>query len=152
MDFGLKKKIKTIQPDKSDFSTQKKKPDTSDFANKQKPKKIDTSKIKNTFESDAGVKPRVTTFTADTNAAKSTNKDRSDFAGGNKNKNKIVPSLKISSAGTDEAKGDNKKAKKLSFLDKIKADTKKNFSGDYKNKTGRYKSISTGKTNFNKKK
>jgi hypothetical protein len=25
MDFGLKKKIKTIQPDKSDFSTQKKK-------------------------------------------------------------------------------------------------------------------------------
>jgi hypothetical protein len=87
MDFGLKKKIKTIQPDKSDFSTQKKKPDTSDFANKQKPKKIDTSKIKNTFESDAGVKPRVTTFTADTNAAKSTNKDRSDFAGGNKNKN-----------------------------------------------------------------
>jgi hypothetical protein len=223
MDFGLKKKIKTIQPDKSDFSTQKKKPDTSDFANKQKPKKIDTSKIKNTFESDAGVKPRVNTFTADTNAAKSTNKDRSDFAGGNKNKNetklngnktktdgnktktkvvtpamikakgftslrdylnnerglkrtdgkkvakstnkdrsdfaggnknknKIVPSLKISSAGTDEAKGDNKKAKKLSFLDKIKADTKKNFSGDYKNKTGRYKSISTGKTNFNKKK
>jgi hypothetical protein len=87
MDFGLKKKIKTIQPDKSDFSTQKKKPDTSDFANKQKPKKIDTSKIKNTFEADAGVKPRVNTFTADTNAAKSTNKDRSDFAGGNKNKN-----------------------------------------------------------------
>lgn len=88
MDFGLKKKIKTIQPDKSDFSTQKKKPDTSDFANKQKPKKVNTSKIKNTFESDAGVKPRVNTFTADTNAAKSTNKDRSDFAGGNKNKNK----------------------------------------------------------------
>jgi hypothetical protein len=39
------------------------------------------------LKSDAGVKPRVNTFTADTNAAKSTNKDRSDFAGGNKNKN-----------------------------------------------------------------
>ena len=88
MDFGIKKKNKTIKPDKSDFSTQKTKPDTSDFANKQKRKKIDSSKIKNTFESDAGVKPRVNTFTADTNAAKSTNKDRSDFAGGNKNKNK----------------------------------------------------------------
>ena len=88
MDFGIKKKNKTIKPDKSDFSTQKTKPDTSDFANKQKRKKIDSSKIKNTFESDAGVKPRVNTFTPDTNAAKSTNKDRSDFAGGNKNKNK----------------------------------------------------------------
>jgi len=94
MDFGIKKKNKTIKPDKSDFSTQKTKPDTSDFANKQKRKKIDSSKIKNTFESDAGVKPRVNTFTPDTNAAKSTNKDRSDFAGGNKNKNKTKTKTK----------------------------------------------------------
>lgn len=94
MDFGIKKKNKTIKPDKSDFSTQKTKPDTSDFANKQKRKKIDSSKIKNTFESDAGVKPRVNTFTSDTNAAKSTNKDRSDFAGGNKNKNKTKTKTK----------------------------------------------------------
>ena len=69
-------------------------------------------------------------------------------------KNKIVSSLKTSRAGTDEAKGDNNKTPKkiLSFFDKIIRDTKKNFSGDFKKKTGRYKSISTGKTNFNKKK
>ena len=69
-------------------------------------------------------------------------------------KNKIVSSLKTSRAGTDEAKGDNNKTpkKKLSFFEKIIRDTKKNFSGDFKKKTGRYKSISTGKTNFNKKK
>ena len=69
-------------------------------------------------------------------------------------KNKIVSSLKTSRAGTDEAKSDNNKTpkKKLSFFDKIIRDTKKNFSGDFKKKTGRYKSISTGKTNFNKKK
>ena len=90
MDFGIKKKNKTIKPDKSDFSTQKTKPDTSDFANKQKRKKIDSSKIKNTFESDAGVKPRVNTFTADTNAAKNTNKDRSDFASSKNTKTKKV--------------------------------------------------------------
>ena len=67
---------------------------------------------------------------------------------------KPVSSLKTSRAGTDEAKGDNNKTpkKKLSFFDKIIRDTKKNFSGDFKKKTGRYKSISTGKTNFNKKK
>ena len=96
MDFGIKKKKKIIKPDKSDFSTQKTKPDTSDFANKQKRKKINTSKMKNTFESDAGVKPRVNTFTADTNAAKNTNKDRSDFASGNKNKNKTKTKTKTS--------------------------------------------------------
>ena len=32
------------------------------------------------------------------------------------------------------------------------SETKRNFSGDIKKGTGRYKSLSTGKTNFNKKK
>ena len=72
-------------------------------------------------------------------------------------KNKIVPSLKQSSTGTDEAKGDNKKEKKTGFVDSIKSgvskmidDTKKNFEGDFKKKTGRYKLVSKGTTNFRK--
>jgi len=62
----------------------------------------------------------------------------------------------------DAAKGDNKKVKTLkkkSFLERVKSDfdkavkeTKRNFAGDFKKKTGRYKLVSTGKTNFNKKK
>mgnify|MGYP001001315320 CR=1 FL=1 len=50
--------------------------------------------MKNTFSSDAGVKPRAssgkTTFSADTNIAKisSKAKDKSDFAGSNKTKTK----------------------------------------------------------------
>ena len=72
-------------------------------------------------------------------------------------KNKIVPSLKQSSTGTDEAKGDNKKEKKTGFVDSIKSgvskmidDTKKNFEGDFKKKTGKYKLVSKGTTNFRK--
>ena len=85
MDFGIKKKKKTIKPDKSDFSTQKTKPNVSDFANKNKFKpKVTVKDTSGKFSSDAGVKPSVNTFTADTNAAKNTDKDRSDFAGGKK--------------------------------------------------------------------
>jgi hypothetical protein len=72
-------------------------------------------------------------------------------------KDKIVPSLKQSSTGTDEAKGDNKKEKKTGFVDSIKSgvskmidDTKKNFEGDFKKKTGKYKLVSKGTTNFRK--
>jgi len=57
----------------------------------------------------------------------------------------------------EKKKEEPKKSK--SFLDRVKEDfskavkeTKRNFSGDFKKGTGRYKSISTGKTNFNKKK
>ena len=53
---------------------------------------------------------------------------------------------------TKQKKVEPTKQKKLSFFEKIMSDTKKNFSGDFKKGTGRYKSISTGKTNFNKKK
>ena len=85
MDFGIKKKKNTIKPDKSDFSTQKTKPNVSDFANKNKFKpKVTVKDTSGKFSSDAGVKPSVNTFTADTNAAKNTDKDRSDFAGGKK--------------------------------------------------------------------
>jgi len=73
-----------------------------------------------------------------------------------------VSANKNKKAGIDAAPGDNKKVKALKkkgFLDRVKDDfnkavkeTKRNFSGDFKKKTGRYKLISTGKTNFNKKK
>ena len=91
MDFGIKKKKKTIKPDKSDFSTQETKPNVSDFANKNKFKpKVKVKDTSGKFSSDAGVKPRVNTFTADTNAAKNTNKDRSDFASSKSTKTKKV--------------------------------------------------------------
>ena len=83
----------------------------------------------------------------------------------NRGKNKIVSSLKKSSAGIDGGSSQVNKVKpkaakkKSKFFDSIGSgikkavkETKRNFSGDFKKKTGRYKSISTGKTNFNKKK
>ena len=93
METDFSKKLKKKKTDKSDFSTDKKKKDLSDFAGKNKIK-TNTSKMKNTFFSDAGVKPRAssgkTTFFADTNIAKisSKAKDKSDFAGSNKTKPK----------------------------------------------------------------
>ena len=58
--------------------------------------------------------------------------------------------------GTDEAPGDNKKAKKKSsFFDSIGSGIKKaikttgdNFKGDFKKKTGKYKLISKGTSNI----
>ena len=58
--------------------------------------------------------------------------------------------------GTDEAPGDNKKAKKKSsFFDSIGSgikkavkETKRNFEGDFKKKTGKYKLISKGTSNI----
>ena len=91
METDFSKKLKKKKTDKSDFSTDKKKKDLSDFAGKNKIK-TNTSKMKNTFSSDAGVKPKAssgkTTFSADTNIAKisSAKKDKSDFAGSNKTK------------------------------------------------------------------
>jgi len=91
METNFSKRIKKKKTDKSDFSTDKKKKDLSDFAGKNKIK-TNTSKMKNTFSSDAGVKPKAssgkTTFSADTNIAKisSAKKDKSDFAGSNKTK------------------------------------------------------------------
>jgi len=93
METDFSKRLKKKQKDKSDFSTDKKKKDLSDFAGKNKIK-TNTSKMKNTFSSDAGVKPKAssgkTTFSADTNIAKisSKAKDKSDFAGSNKTKTK----------------------------------------------------------------
>ena len=63
--------------------------------------------------------------------------------------NKIVPSLKTSSVGTDAAPQDNTKVKKKkTFLEKKLAEIKKNFSGDFKKKTGKYKIISKGTSNI----
>ena len=93
METDFSKRLKKKRTDKSDFSTDKKKKDKSDFAGKNKIK-TNTSKMKNIFSSDAGVKPRAssgkTTFFADTNIAKisSKAKDKSDFAGSNKTKTK----------------------------------------------------------------
>ena len=93
METDFSKRLKKKKTDKSDFSTDKKKKDLSDFAGKNKIK-TNTSKMKNTFSSDAGVKPKAssgkTTFSADTNIAKisSKTKDKSDFAGSNKTKTK----------------------------------------------------------------
>ena len=90
----------------------------------------------------------------------------------NSGKNKIVPSLKKSSAGIDGGSSQVNKVKpkvnkvkpkvakkKSSFFDSIGSgikkaikETKRNAEGDFKKGTGRYKSLSTGKTNFNKKK
>ena len=97
METDFSKRLKKKRTDKSDFSTDKKKKDLSDFAGKNKIK-TNTSKMKNTFASDAGVKPRAssgkTTFSADTNIAKisSKAKDKSDFAGSNKTKTKTKTS------------------------------------------------------------
>ena len=113
METDFSKKLKKKKTDKSDFSTDKKKKDLSDFAGKNKIK-TNTSKMKNTFESDAGVKPRAssgkTTFSADTNIAKisSKTKDKSDFAGSNKtktktktktNKSRIVSAKELKASG-----------------------------------------------------
>ena len=111
METDFSKRLKKKQKDKSDFSTDKKKKDLSDFAGKNKIK-TNTSKMKNTFSSDAGVKPRAssgkTTFSADTNIAKisSKAKDKSDFAGSNKtkpktktNKTRIVSKKELAASG-----------------------------------------------------
>ena len=77
--------------------------------------------------------------------------------------NKIVSSMKSSNAGVDGGSSQVNKTKaakkKSSFFDSIGSgikkavkETKRNLEGDFKKKTGRYKLISTGKTNFNKKK
>ena len=76
--------------------------------------------------------------------------------------NKIVSSMKSSNTGIDGGSSEVNKVKakkKSSFFDSIGSgikkavkETKRNFEGDFKKKTGRYKLISTGKTNFNKKK
>ena len=109
METDFSKRLKKKKTDKSDFSTDKKKKDLSDFAGKNKIK-TNTSKMKNTFSSDAGVKPKAssgkTTFSADTNIAKisSKTKDKSDFAGSNKtktktNKPRIVSKKELSASG-----------------------------------------------------
>ena len=111
METDFSKRLKKKQKDKSDFSTDKKKKDLSDFAGKNKIR-TNTSKMKNTFASDAGVKPRAssgkTTFSADTNIAKisSKAKDKSDFAGSNKtkpktktNKPRIVSKKELKASG-----------------------------------------------------
>lgn len=111
METDFSKRLKKKKTDKSDFSTDKKKKDLSDFAGKNKIR-TNTSKMKNTFASDAGVKPRAssgkTTFSADTNIAKisSKAKDKSDFAGSNKtkpktktNKPRIVSKKELAASG-----------------------------------------------------
>ena len=75
------------------------------------------------------------------------------------NNKKILETVKIAvnkSKTKDDTK-DNKKEKKTGFVDSIKSgvskmidDTKKNFEGDFKKKTGRYKLVSKGTTNFRK--
>ena len=76
-------------------------------------------------------------------------------------KNKIVPSLKKSSAGIDGGSSQVNKVKpkaakkKSNFFDSIGSgikkaikETKRNAEGDFKKKTGRYKSISKGTSNI----
>ena len=75
------------------------------------------------------------------------------------NNKKILETVKIAvnkSKTKDDTK-DNKKEKKTGFVDSIKSglskmidDTKKNFEGDFKKKTGKYKLVSKGTTNFRK--
>ena len=67
----------------------------------------------------------------------------------------IKPKVKVKtpknvSQGSTISKKTSKK--KPSFFEKIVSETKRNFSGNFKKGTGRYKTVSTGKTNFNKKK
>lgn len=73
-------------------------------------------------------------------------------------KKKKVETPKNVSQGSTTAKKEAPKRKK-GFLERFKEDfdkavkeTKRNFKGDAKKGTGRYKSVSTGKTNFNTKK
>ena len=78
-----------------------------------------------------------------------------------KPKNPRGPKVAVRQGTPDQKRGTKvqKAPKDKSFLDRFKSDfdkavkeTKRNFSGDFKKKTGRYKLVSTGKTNFNKKK
>ena len=78
-----------------------------------------------------------------------------------KPKNPRGPKVTVRQGTPDQKRGTKvqKAPKDKSFLDRFKSDfdkavkeTKRNFSGDFKKKTGRYKLVSTGKTNFNKKK
>jgi len=79
----------------------------------------------------------------------------------NRDKNKIVSSLKKSSAGIDGGSSQVNKVKpkaakkKSNFFDSIGSgikkaikETKRNAEGDFKKKTGRYKSISKGTSNI----
>ena len=65
-------------------------------------------------------------------------------------KKTLVKTPKNVSQGSTISKKTSKK--KPSFFEKIVSETKRNFSGNFKKGTGRYKTVSTGKTNFNKKK
>jgi len=76
-----------------------------------------------------------------------------------KKKVRKTDNMEGGTAPIKKKKEEPKKKKSKSFLDRVKSDfnkavkeTKRNISGDFKKKTGRYKSVSTGKTNFNKKK
>ena len=164
--------------DASDFSTNKKSTKKDMLAIKASPKKS-VKGMKNTFAADTTAKRKLkNTFADDTTAKRTAKKDTSDFAASNKSKvalpksrpssikpkkvalpksrpSSVKPKVKVKipknvSQGSTMSKKTPKK--KPSFFEKIMSETKRNFSGDIKKGTGRYKSLSTGKTNFNKKK
>ena len=173
--------------DKSDFATNKKPVTKSSVTksssnktggNKTKPKVVTPAMIKakgftslrDYLNNERGLKRRdgkkveKTTKTTKTSKVvqppkKVTDYDKKvrDYRGANK----IVPSLKTSSAGIDGGSSQVNKVKskaakkKSSFFDSIGSgikkavkETKRNFEGDFKKKTGRYKLISKGKSNI----
>ena len=92
-------------------------------------------------------------------SAKKVEKKTPNYAGSQSIPKKKTPNYAGSQSIPKKAEKKKEEPKKSkSFLDRVKEDfskavkeTKRNFSGDFKKGTGRYKSISTGKTNFNKK-
>ena len=156
-----------------------KKYDASDFSTNKKSTKKDMLAIKaNPKKSVKGMK---NTFKDDTTAKRTPKKDTSDFASSNKPKvalpksrpSSVKPKVKVKTpknvsqgstmskktvvktpknVSQDSTISKKTSKKKPSFFEKIMSETKRNFSGDIKKGTGRYKSLSTGKTNFNKKK
>ena len=74
-----------------------------------------------------------------------------------KPKNPRGPKVKVRQGTPDQKRGTkvqkaSEKTSKKGYFEKMKDEIARNFSGDFKKGTGRYKLISTGKTNFNKKK
>jgi len=169
-DFANKNKSKTTiaqRNDKSDFSGGNKfTPKTG--GSKTKPKVVTPAMIKakgfttlrDYLNNEKGLKRKDGKKVVKTTKTSSSSSMPKPPPKAPRGKNKIVSSMKSSNSGIDAAPQDNKKAKKKSsFFDSIGSgikkavkETKRNFQGDFKKKTGRYKLISTGKTNFNKKK
>jgi hypothetical protein len=149
-DTTAKRKLKnTFAADTTAKRTPKK--DTSDFAGSNKPKVALPKSRPSSIKPKVKVKTPKNVSQGSTMPKKTSVKTPKNVSqGSTMSKKTLVKTPKNVSQGSTMSK--NTPKKKLSFFEKIMSETKRNFSGDIKKGTGRYKSLSTGKTNFNKKK